>query len=127
MENLSFEQYRKSLSLIDPGEDCPVQALIEILSRKWNLRVIFELTKKDMVRFGELKKQIGQITNTSLSNTLKDLEDNGLVSRVQFNEMPPRVEYSLTEKGKMLYPAFIAMSNWCQMYSEKGRSNIEVK
>lgn len=119
MENLTFEQYRNSLSAIEPMENCPVQALIEILSRKWNLRVIFELTKKDTVRFGELKKQIGQITNTSLSTTLKDLEDNGFVNRTQFNEMPPRVEYSLTEKGKMLYPAFIAMSSWCQAYGDK--------
>lgn len=127
MGELTFEQYREMLRQIDPEKDCPVQALIGVLSKKWNLRVIFELTKHDTVRFGELKKQIGNITNASLSATLKDFEENGFVDRKQFNEIPPRVEYSLTEKGKMLYPIFAAMGNWCQAYGDVGRDGLEIQ
>lgn len=118
MAQLTFEEYRAYISQINPDDRCPVQSLISILSKKWNLRVIFELTKCDMVRFGALKKQLGNITNASLSSTLKDLEDNGFVSRKQFNEIPPHVEYALTEKGKMLYPVFATMSEWCQTYGK---------
>lgn len=118
MTQLTFEEYRNYISQIVPDENCPVQSLISILSKKWNLSVIFELTKYDMVRFGTLKKRLGNITNSSLSSTLKDLEDNGFVSRTQFNEIPPHVEYALTEKGKMLYPVFATMSDWCQTYGK---------
>lgn len=118
MALLTFEEYRACISQINPDDRCPVQSLIGILSKKWNLRVIFELTKCDMVRFGALKKQLGNITNASLSSTLKDLEGNGFVSRKQFNEIPPHVEYALTEKGKMLYPVFATMSEWCQTYGK---------
>lgn len=100
MSQLTFEEYRNRIVQIDPNKNCPVQSLIGILSKKWNLRVIFELTKCDLIRFGALKKQLGNITNASLSTTLKDLEDHGFVSRTQFNEIPPHVEYALTEKEK---------------------------
>lgn len=118
MEVMTFEEYRDFLNQIEPDKNCPVQKLIGILSKKWNLRVVFELTKKDSVRFGELKVRIGNITNASLSATLKELQENEFVGRVQFNEIPPRVEYSLTEKGKMLYPVFTAMAAWCQTYGD---------
>lgn len=121
MGELTFEQYREMLRKINPQDNSPVQTLIGVLSKKWNLRVMFELTKHDKVCFGELKKQIGNITNASLSATLKDFEENGFVDRKQFNEIPPRVEYSLTEKGKMLYPIFAAMGNWCQVYGDGGK------
>lgn len=119
MEYMDYEKYRDFLKQVDVERNCPIQKLIGTLAKKWNLRVIFELTKKDTVRFGVLKAQIGEITSTSLSSTLKELEEHGFVERVQFNEIPPRVEYSLTEKGKMLYPVFLAMGNWCQEY-ERG-------
>lgn len=116
MEKISYEQYRESLNQIEPKNNCPIQSLIGTLAKKWNLRVIFELTKRDTIRFGELRSQVGEIAATSLSSTLKELEENGFVERIQYNEIPPRVEYSLTEKGRMLYPVFVAMGNWCQKY-----------
>lgn len=116
MEKISYEQYRDFLNRIDPKNNCPIQMLIGTLAKKWNLRVIFELTKRDVIRFGELRTQVGEIAATSLSSTLKELEENGFVERIQYNEIPPRVEYSLTEKGKMLYPVFVAMGDWCQKY-----------
>lgn len=116
MADMSFEEYRKFLQSINPDANCPVKILMEILSKKWNLRVVFELTRKDSLRFGELKSQISSITNSSLSSTLKELEENGLINRIQYNEIPPHVEYSLTEKGKMLYPIFAEMGKWVQTY-----------
>ena len=118
MADMSFEEYRNFLQSINPNEGCPVKVLMEILSKKWNLRVVFELTRKDSLRFGELKSQITNITNSSLSSTLKELEENKLINRVQYNEIPPHVEYSLTEKGKMLYPIFAEMGKWAQKYSD---------
>lgn len=80
------------------------------------MRVIFELSKTDSLRFGNLKKQIKGITNTMLSTTLKNLAEIGLITRTQYNEIPPHVEYALSEKGKELYPIFLEMTNWAQKY-----------
>jgi len=114
---ISFEDYRDLLTAVNPdNKACPVKRMLNIFSGKWNMRVLFELTKADSLRFGSLKKQISGITNTMLSATLKNLEENGLLIRTQFNEIPPHVEYALSEKGKELYPIFLEMANWSQKY-----------
>ena len=68
------------------------------------------------MRFSEIKKVIGNITNTALSNALKDLEKDGILVRKQFNEIPPHVEFSLTEKGEDLLPVFYALTMWGLKY-----------
>lgn len=68
------------------------------------------------MRFGELKKMLKPITNTMLTNALKELEGDGLIHREQYNEIPPRVEYALTEKGRDLLPVFYAISQWGMKY-----------
>ena len=68
------------------------------------------------MRFGELTKVLKPITNTALTNALKELESDNLVRRIQYNEMPLRVEYSLTEKGRDLLPIFYAISQWGMKY-----------
>ena len=68
------------------------------------------------MRFGELKKVLKPITNTALTNALKELESDELIQRIQYNEMPLRVEYSLTEKGRDLLPVFYAISQWGMKY-----------
>ena len=68
------------------------------------------------MRFGGLKKMLYLVTNTALTNAMKDLEMNELVQRIQYNEMPLRVEYSLTEKGQDLLPVFYAISQWGMKY-----------
>ena len=114
---MTFEEYQEMLSKIDFNDGpCPVENMFLLLSGKWNLRVLFELTKADTYRFGKLKNQIHGITNTMLTATLKKLETEGLVTRVQFNEIPPHVEYSLSTKGKDLYPIFVDMLNWIVKY-----------
>ena len=110
-KNITTEEYVKMMSQREPDENCPVRKTLELLSGKWRTYVIFELSKKKFCRFGELKKAIPKITNTMLTSTLRDLEDIGIVNRRQFNEIPPHVEYSLTEKGRKLTPVFLKLQN----------------
>lgn len=100
----------------DLNADCPVNRLLSIFSGKWHISIIFELTKVESICFGELKKRIGSITNTMLANTLKELDEQGIIIRRQFNEIPPHVEYSLSESGKELYPIFFEMVLWGSKY-----------
>lgn len=72
--SISYEEYKNLVAKTNLNADCPVQRLLGIFAGKWHIRIIFELTKVDKVRFGELKKSIGDITNTMLANTLKELE-----------------------------------------------------
>ncbi|MGN0106859.1 MAG: winged helix-turn-helix transcriptional regulator [Hominilimicola sp.] len=113
---ISDEEYRELVAKADLNSDCPVKKILSIFSGKWHIRIIFELTKADNMRFGELKKRIGTITNTMLANTLKELEHQGIIIRKQFNEIPPHVEYSLSDSGKELYPVFYAMAEWGSKY-----------
>ena len=113
-KELSYEEYRKKVKegiLTDAG-NCPVRPLLLMLQGKWKFQIIYELCIKDPIRFGELKKAIDGIKNTMLTTSLRELEKDGLVSRIQFNEIPPHVEYSLTEKGKALLPIFYEITKW---------------
>lgn len=122
-ENMSFQDYRDLLRTVNAdNEDCPVKSMFDIFSGKWNMHVLFELTKADSLRFGNLKKQIYGITNTMLSTTLKSLEEIGLLTRTQYNEIPPHVEYALSESGKELYPIFLEMANWTQKYAKQTKT-----
>ncbi len=106
------EEYLKKIMSSTIQNDCPVHRTLEILSGKWRTHIIYELCKHSSMRFGELKKAYPHITNTMLTSTLRDLEKIGIINRVQYNEIPPRVEYSLTEKGKALLPVFFEISKW---------------
>ena len=106
------EEYLENIKTNTIQSDCPVHRTLEILSGKWRTHIIYELCKHPSMRFGELKKAYPQITNTMLTNTLRDLERLEIIHREQFNEIPPHVEYSLTEKGKALLPVFFEISKW---------------
>ena len=96
--------------------NCPIYKTMELFQGKWTVGVLFELSKHETVRFGELRKAIPNISNTMLTSTLKDLEERGLVERVQFNEIPPRVEYTATQRAKDLSSVFEAMAVWGQKH-----------
>jgi DNA-binding HxlR family transcriptional regulator len=83
-------------------EPCPVEAIAEIIGRKWVSLIIRDLAK-GVQRFGELQHSL-EISPRVLSTRLQELEDEGLVRREVFAEVPPRVEYTLTEKGTLLVP-----------------------
>lgn len=115
----SAEEYLQKLLSSPVRDDCPMRRTLELISGKWRTHIIYELCKKPVCRFGELKKAIPKITNTMLTATLRDLEKYGIVHREQYNEIPPRVEYSLTEKGKALLPTFLELAKWGENYLEK--------
>ena len=97
---------------------CPVETTLALISSRWKvliLRDLFTGTK----RFGELKKSIGSVSQKVLTSQLRDMEDKGLVSRKVYAEVPPRVEYTLTETGYSLKPILDAMANWGAEYKEK--------
>lgn len=110
-----FQQKVGSVILTEKG-NCPVTPVIQMLQGKWKLQIIYELCIQSPMRFGELKKMLAPITNTMLTNALRELEQDELVHREQYNEIPPRVEYSLTEKGRDLLPVFYAISQWGLKY-----------
>ncbi|MGN1021542.1 MAG: winged helix-turn-helix transcriptional regulator [Aristaeellaceae bacterium] len=118
---MTYAEYRALIARTDLNADCPVKRLLTLFSGKWHIRVIFELTKVDSIRFGELKRRIGDITNTMLSGTLRDLEEYGIVRRTQYNEIPPHVDYALTEAGQALYPVFYEMALWGSRYPVSAR------
>ncbi len=117
-EYISYSEYKKKVKegILNENGNCPVTPLFLMLQGKWKLQIIYELCIKDSVRFGELKKNISKITNTMLTTALRELEENELIIRVQFNEIPPHVEYSLSEKGKELLPIFYEMTKWGMKY-----------
>ena len=116
---MTEEEYLQRVLSGPVREDCPVRRTLELLSGKWRTHVIYELCKKPSLRFGELRKAIPRITNTMLTATLRDLEGIGIVRREQFNEIPPHVEYSLTEKGRALLPVFAELAKWGETYLEE--------
>lgn len=91
---------------------CPVAYTLSIIGGKWHLPVIWSLRQKGVLRYNELRREVEGITTIMLTQTLKDLEQLGLVARVQYNEVPPRVEYSLTEEGLSLLPALAELAKW---------------
>lgn len=110
--DLTPEAYLARVLRAEPSPTCPMRRTLELLSGKWRTHVIYALCKKPSCRFGELKKAVPGITNTMLSGTLRDLETRGIVHREQFNEIPPHVEYSLTETGRDLLPVFTELAKW---------------
>lgn len=112
-KELTQEDYLQLLrGVAEPSENCPVRRTLELFNGKWRTHVLFELCKYPSRRFGELKKALPVVTNTMLTTTLRDLENVGIVHREQFNEIPPHVEYSLTERGKELLPIFFEIAKW---------------
>lgn len=96
----------------DEIENCPIYKVMELFQGKWTVWILFELGRHETLRFGELKKAISGISNTMLASTLKDLEAKKLLERIQYNEIPPHVEYMATDKARELQAVFKAMNDW---------------
>lgn len=113
-EYMSYEEYLVKVKegIVTNDGNCPVTPLLQKLQGKWKSQVLYELCIKCPIRFGEIKKDLPGITNTMLSNVLKELEEDGLINRIQFNEIPPHVEYSFTKKGLDLMPVFYQIMVW---------------
>jgi DNA-binding HxlR family transcriptional regulator len=91
---------------------CPIRNVLARFSDKWSLLILTTLHDRQKLRYSEIHKSIPDISQKMLSSTLKHLEEDGLVRRQAFAEIPPRVEYSLTEMGKSLIPIFNQLIDW---------------
>lgn len=96
---------------------CPVETTLTLIGDKWKVLILRDLLPGTK-RFGELKKSIGNISQKVLTAQLRAMEENGLVNRKVYAEVPPRVEYSLTELGRSLKPILDALWNWGAEYKE---------
>ena len=97
---------------------CPVETTLTLISDKWKVLILRDLMPGTK-RFGELKKSIGKVNQKVLTAQLREMEDSGLLTRTVYAEVPPRVEYSLTELGRSLKPVLDAMWNWGEAYKAK--------
>ena len=93
-------------------DNCPLTFALNYIGGKWRLPIIWALSKNGTMRYNELKRSIDGITNMMLTQSLKELELNGIINRQQYMEIPPRVEYSLTDNGKELIPALKELASW---------------
>jgi len=91
---------------------CAVTIALEIIGGKWRLPIIWELSAEESLRYNELKRRLGGITNTMLTRALQALEEHGLLKRAEMNHVPPHVEYSLTASCKELLPALEIINRW---------------
>lgn len=98
---------------------CEIEVTLEILSGKWKALLLWNLHLHQTVRYNEFRKLIPEITQKMLSQQLKDLEENGLVNRTVYPEVPPMVEYSLTATGEGLVPILEAMDIWGKQFVDE--------
>lgn len=91
---------------------CPIRYTIDVVGGKWKLPIICMLASGLPTRYSSIKRKLTGVTNMMLSQSLKDLEADGIVHREQYNEVPPRVEYTLTDKGKSIIPPLMKLAEW---------------
>lgn len=91
---------------------CPVETCLELLSGKWKPRILWKLHQRGVVRFGEMKRGMPEITAKMLTQQLRELEQDGLVTRRVYAEVPPKVEYSLSPFGETLKPILDNIARW---------------
>ena len=94
---------------------CPVETTLTLISSKWKVLIVRDLLASTK-RFGELQRSVGNVSQKVLTAQLRETEEDGLVDRKVYPEVPPRVEYSLTELGRSLEPVLSAMWNWGEEY-----------
>jgi DNA-binding HxlR family transcriptional regulator len=95
----------------------PFAYAISLIDGKWKMHILFWLWQKNILRYSELKRALGDVTHKMLSNQLKGLEHDGIIIRKEYPQVPPKVEYSLSEKGKSMMPILSSLCIW-------GKENI---
>ena len=103
---------------------CPVETALMMMGDRWKVLIVRELLTGTK-RFGELRKGLAGISQKTLTEHLRVMEEHGLVNRKVYAEVPPRVEYSLTDCGKSLKPIHDAMWKWGEKFQEKRKSNVK--
>ena len=104
----------KSINLVS---ECPMDVTINILSGKWKITILWHLVR-GTIRFNELQRLLSNVTQKTLTMQLRELESDGIIYRKVYPEVPPRVEYGLTEIGESLKPILKSMCEWGKDYKE---------
>jgi DNA-binding HxlR family transcriptional regulator len=112
------ETSTNTINLEEIREVCGMAFAMDILSGRWKLKILYKLETKTL-RFGELKKKIPNITDRMLTLHLQELERDGLVKRTVYAEVPPRVEYSLTDSALLLVPIWDQLNDWGHMHRDR--------
>jgi DNA-binding HxlR family transcriptional regulator len=103
---------------IDYDNICPIVYALSIIGQKWKIPILWHLAEEGTLRYNELKRGVYGITNMMLTKSLQELEVHGLITRTSYNSIPPKVEYTLSERGRSLIPLLKEFDAW-------GRSQID--
>lgn len=95
-----------------PGKQYPFEYTLSIINGKWKIRIMYLLSVSEVMRYGELKLEMPSITHKMLAKQLKEMEVDGIINRIEYTQIPPKVEYSLTEKGQSLIPLINDICHW---------------
>ena len=106
---------------------CPLEYGLEIFGGKWNSRIICVLAAKEVLRYSELRNEMGNITDAVLTSTLKELIANDIVNRKSYDEIPPRVEYMLTDKGRSVVPILQSICCWAGAFHKEENEHTMIQ
>ncbi len=114
VSNIKIQYFmeRKKIKKFADSENCPVRNVIDRIGDKWSVLVLLLLEEEEILRFNEIYKSIETISQKMLTVTLKKLEEDGLINRTVYPQIPPKVEYNLTERGTSLMPHLHALVDW---------------
>jgi len=104
--------------------NCGFELTLDLVGGKWKGLILWKLSEKEVLRYGELSREIKGITQKMLTQQLREMEEDNLIVRTVYHQIPPKVEYSLSEYGKQLSKIFIDMKNWGTQYAKE--NGIEV-
>ena len=90
----------------------PFNGALDLISGKWKMNILYALSVLGTMRYGEIQRVLGKVTHRVLANKLKELEENNLIKRTVYPEIPPKVEYSITDKRKSLLPILTQICDW---------------
>lgn len=102
---------------------CPLEYGLEVFGGKWKSRIICVLAEKKVLRYNQLRQEMVNITDAVLSSALKELIENNIIERKQYNEIPLRVDYSLSEKGLSVVPILQSICKWSGAFHKEGNEN----
>lgn len=111
--------YKHLQEPIDFDHICPIIYSLSFIGQKWKIPILWHLADEGTLRYNELKRGVYGITNIMLTKSLQELEEHHLIVRKQYDTVPPKVEYSLSERGKTLIPVLYALDAW-------GREQIDL-
>ena len=103
---------------------CPLEYGLDIFGGKWKSRIICVLAANENMRYSAIRKELSDITDAVLAAMLKEMARDGIISRRQYDEIPPRVEYALTDKGRTVLPILQSICLWSKQYSPVPIENV---